>query len=124
MQTLLNSKIALVGVSESPEKYGHKIFKDLLAANYDVIGINPKAKEILDQKIYPSLRSLNFKPDLVIIVVPPSIALVILREINELKIKNVWMQPGSESDEAIKFAQEAEINLVVNSCIMVEQGLW
>ena len=124
MQNLKNSKIALVGVSTNPKKYGHKIFKDLLAVNYSVVGINPKSEDVLGQKIIPSLADLDFKPDLVIIVVPSHIALAILQEAAELKIENVWMQPGSESDEAIKFAKENEINLVTNSCIMINQKLW
>lgn len=119
-----NSKLVVVGVSANPEKYGHRIFRDLLEVNYNVVGINPKAEEILGQKISPSLADLDFTPDLVIIVVPPPVALQVLKEAHKLKFNNVWMQPGSESEEAKKFAQENQINLTTNACIMIQQNLW
>ena len=59
---------------------------------YNVVGINPKSEDILEQKILPSLTDLNFKPDLVIIVVPPHIALTILQEIAKLKIRTIQKQ--------------------------------
>lgn len=119
-----NSKLVVVGVSANHEKYGHRIFRDLLDANYNVVGINPNAKEILGQEIFPSLADLDFAPDLVIIVVPPPIALQVLKEAHKLKFNNVWMQPGSESEEAKKFALENKMSLTTNACIMVQQNLW
>ena len=118
------SKLVVVGVSANTEKYGHKIFRDLLEAKYDVVGINPKAEKVLGQEIFPSLSDLEFIPDLIIIVVPPPIALIVLKEAHKLKFNNVWMQPGSESEEAKIFAQENQVNLTTNDCIMVQQNLW
>jgi len=122
--TLKEKNIAVVGVSSNKEKYGYKIFNDLLNNNYTVTGINPKLDTLLNQKIYPSLSSLSTKPDLVIVVVPPKVALNILKECKKLDIKDIWFQPGVESDEAIKFAKDNNLNLSTNACIMVKQGLW
>lgn len=124
MQITKSTLIAVIGVSKDPVKYGHKIFHDLLKNNYNVIGINPKTKKILDQKIYPSLLSLSQIPDLVITVVPPQITQKIIEECNKLDIKNIWMQPGSESKKAIKLAQNYNLNLTYNVCLMIEQKLW
>ncbi len=124
INTLKNQNIALVGVSGNQEKYGYKIFKDLLDNHYQVIGINPKLNTLLKQTIYPSLTSLPTKPDLVIVVVNPQIALKILQECKELSIENIWFQPGAESKEAIKYAQDNNLNLNTNACIMINQGLW
>lgn len=38
---------AVVGASNNEEKYGYKVFKDLLDAGYKVLPINPSEKEIL-----------------------------------------------------------------------------
>lgn len=116
--------IAVVGVSENPDKYGHKIFRDLIKNNYNVVGINPKTKKILGQKIYPSLSVLPQTPDLVITVVPSQITQKTVEECHNLGIKKIWMQPGSESEAAIKLAQSYNLNLTYNACLMIEQNLW
>jgi len=117
----LNKKniFAVVGVSRNPEKYGHKVYKNLKEKGYKVYPVNPKAKKILSYKSYSSLKDLPEKPDVVNIVVPPKITEKIVRECKNLKIKKVWMQPGSESEKAIKFCKENDIEVVYGVCVMM-----
>ncbi|HCX04760.1 MAG TPA: CoA-binding protein, partial [Clostridiales bacterium] len=68
---------------------------------------------------YPSLRDLDEEVDVVNFVVNPSIGIEILKECIELGIKNIWLQPGTRSQEIKDLARENEIN-VVNSCVLVE----
>ena len=118
------TKIAILGVSKDETKYGHKIFKDLLENGYDVVGLNRKGGVLLGEKIYKSLFDLDFKPDLVIFVLKPSIGILVLKHIVKLGIKNVWLQPGASSDKMIVFAKENKLNLSYTKCFMVEQGIW
>jgi uncharacterized protein len=115
--------IAIVGVSESPGKYGYKIFNDLLKEGYNIFGINPKGNNILGQTIYPNLSELPYKPDLVITVVPPAITEIIIEECKSMGIKTIWMQPGSESQEAINKAKGYGID-TIQACFMVMNGIW
>ena len=116
--------IALVGVSENPEKYGFKIFKDLIAEGVNISGINPNGRAILGKKIYRSLKDLVELPDLVITVAPPNITEKIVEECYQLGVKEIWMQPGSESDAAIQKARKYGIAAIHHACIMVQNGLW
>lgn len=118
-----NLTYALVGASANPEKYGNKIFQDLLSWEYKVIPVNPNEQEILWIKVYPSLSEIPFLPDVVICVVPPIITEKIIDEIISLWIKNVWMQPGSESDAAIQKCLQHWVTIVHNSCIMIQRKL-
>lgn len=113
--------IAVVGASGNPEKYGHQVYKDLKTAGYRVYPVNPNAKEILGDKVYPDLKSLPAKPDVVNIVVPPEVTEEIVKTCKELGITTVWMQPGSESEEAIKFCEANGIDVIYGVCIMVER---
>lgn len=117
-------KLAVVGVSENPEKYGHRIFRDLLAAGYQVTPIHPSLSLILEQPVYPSLSKLPFLPDLVITVVPPVVTLNIAKEAKELGVPLFWMQPGSESQEVIEWANEHQLAIVFGRCFMKAEGLW
>ena len=112
---------AVVGASRNPEKYGHQVFKDLKNAGYKVYPVNPNADEILGDKCYPSLKDLPEKPDVVDLVVPPQITEKVVRECKELGIKMIWMQPGSESEDAIKFCKENGMDVVYGVCVMIER---
>jgi len=49
---------AVVGASRNPEKYGHRVYRDLKEAGYTVYPVNPNADEVLGDKCYPKLESL------------------------------------------------------------------
>ena len=100
-----NFLYAIVGASNNQEKYGYKVFKDFLDAEYKVIPINPTEQEILGEKVYPTLFSVKEKIDVVIFVTQPSVTEKVLEEVKILGIKNVWLQPGAQSDAAITFCK-------------------
>lgn len=116
-----NNKYAVIGVSKNPEKYGHKVFKDLIGAGWDVYPVNPNETEILGHKVFPKVSEINDKIDVVIFVVPPKVTLDVLKEIKEIGINNVWLQPGSESLEAIQYCKDNAINCIHDACIMIER---
>ncbi len=125
IQEFINQRVwAVVGASLNPEKYGHKIFRDLRAAGYIVYGVNPGGGEIEGQRLYPSLANLPEKPAVVDIVVPPKVTEEIARQCVELGLGRVWMQPGSESEEAIRFCQEKGIKVVHGACAMIRKREW
>lgn len=113
-----NTIFAVLGVSTDKNKYGYKVFKHLLNSQYKVFGINPKATKILNQKIYKDLYSIKQKIDWVIFVMPPLIGEKILQDVINLNIKNVWFQPGAESEKLIHICKDNNINYISNACIM------
>lgn len=124
MEDFKGKRIAVIGVSSKEEKYGFKIFRDLIKAGFNVEGVNPANGEVLGKKIYRNLKELGGALDLVITVVPPQVTERIIDECKELGIKEIWMQPGSESDAAVEKADKYGMSAMYNSCFMVEQGLW
>jgi len=112
---------AVVGASRESEKYGYKVYKDLKEAGYKVYPINPNTDKILGDKCYPNLGDLPTKPDVVNVVVPPKITEEIVKTCKRLGITRVWMQPGSESETAIKFCHENGIEVVYGVCVMIER---
>lgn len=116
-----NNIFAVIGVSRNPNKYGNKVYLDLKKAGYKTRPINPKINEIYNNKCYPTLESLPEKPDVVVIVVPSNIANKIVQKCHELGIKKIWMQPGSESQEAINFCKTKKIKVLHNACIMIKR---
>jgi len=112
---------AVVGASRDPKKYGYQVYKDLKNAGYEVYAVNPNAAKILGDKCYPNLENLPVKPDVVDIVAPPKVTEEVVKTCEKFRITKVWMQPGSESEKAIKFCEENGINVVHGVCVMVER---
>jgi len=119
---MLDKKLiyAVVGASNDEKKYGNKVISDLNSKHFRVIPVNPHEKTILEYKVYKNLTEIPLKVDFAIFVTQPKITEKILLEVKKLKIKKVWMQPGSESDIAIKFCEDNNINCIHNSCVMLE----
>lgn len=112
---------AIVGASNDREKYGNKVFRDMKSAGYKVLPINLKEQIIEGYKAYHFLTELTYKPEVVILVIPPNATLSVLIEMKRLNIHKAWFQPGSESQEAEKYCQENGIQYMMNTCIMVER---
>ena len=116
------NSFAVVGASRDPHKYGYQVYKDLMNAGYQVYPVNPNSDVVLGNKCYPSLEDLPVKPDVVDVVVPPEITEKIVETCKRLGITRVWMQPGSESEKAIRFCQENAIDVVYGVCVMIERA--
>jgi len=114
----------VLGVSEDAQKFGHQIFKSLMTEGYSVYGINPKGGEVLNKKIYKSINEIGVIPDLVITAVKPEVTEKIIEECGKLGIKEIWMQPGSESDKAITAAKDLGMSVTHHACIMLDSGIW
>ncbi|MBN1156630.1 CoA-binding protein [Candidatus Woesearchaeota archaeon] len=112
---------AVIGVSKNPKKYGNKIYKELKLEGYKVYPVNPGVEKINADKCYPSLGELPNLPDAIDVVVPPNIAEKVVKEAVRLGIKNIWLQPGSESEEIIAYCKEHNISVLHNACIMMEK---
>ena len=123
IRAFLNKKniFAVVGASRDPKKYGHQVYKDLKNAGYEVYAVNPNAEEILGDKSYPNLENLPIKPEVVDVVVPPKVTEEVVKACKGLGITRVWMQPGSESEKAIKFCEKNGIDVVYGVCVMIER---
>ena len=123
IEKFLNKRniFAVVGASRDPKKYGYQVYRDLRNAGYKVYPVNPNTEEILGDRCYPNLENLPINPDVVNVVVPPRVTEGIVETCKKLGIKKVWMQPGSESETAIKFCDDNGIDVVHSVCVMIER---
>lgn len=111
-------RFAVVGVSNDTRKYGHIVYHNLKDKDYDVLAVNPNLQQIGEDPCYPSLGELPAPVDGVILVVPPTVTERVVRDVKPAGIPRVWMQPGAESAEAIRYCEENDIAAVHDACIM------
>jgi predicted CoA-binding protein len=121
IDTMLAARtFAVVGASTNPEKYGNIIYHDLKQHGKTTYPINPRATEIDGDTCYPSLAVLPEVPEVVVAVVHPAVTEALVSEVATAGIKNLWIQPGAESDAAIEKGLALGLNVVAGGpCIMV-----
>ena len=116
---MAQKKFAVIGATDNPEKYGNQIVKNLKKRGYEVFPVNPRLQEVEGIGCYPSLSDVPEKVDVVDFVVPPSAVVPVLEECVKLGIVNIWLQPGSESQAALDFCREHNLNVVHDVCVML-----
>ncbi len=110
---------AVVGASDKHHTYGYKLYKKLKDYEYNVYPVNPNCDSVDMDATYPSLTDIDGEVDVVNFVVNPRIGIEVLKECIELGIDNIWLQPGTRSQEIHDLAKENDVN-VVNSCVLIE----
>ncbi|MBI4731621.1 MAG: CoA-binding protein [Chloroflexi bacterium] len=111
--------LAIVGVSRGGQKFGNMAYRELKAKGYKLYPIHPEATSLEGDRAYKDFASLPDKVGGVLVVVPPAQTERVLREAAAAGIRRVWMQQGSESEDAIRFCKENGIAEVHGECIMM-----
>ncbi len=114
--------IAVVGLSDKPERDSHRVAAYLQKQGYRVIPVNPRAEEILGERAYPSLREVPEKIDIVDVFRKPDAVPAIVDEAIAAGAKTVWMQEGIVHNASAEKARAAGLQVVQSKCIMREHG--
>lgn len=119
-QFLAGRRFAVVGASVDREKYGNKVLRAYLQNQRDVVPVNPSAGEVEGLQAFADLASVPEPIDGVSIVTPPKVTDKVVDEALARGIKNIWMQPGAESQAAIDAARRAGANVIAGGpCVLV-----
>ncbi len=114
-----SKRLAVVGVSHNVHKFGNAAYTELKRRGYKVFGVNPSMAEIDGDKCYENLSSLKGEIDGAVICIPPEKVETVLREASSIGVRNVWLQQGAESDDAIKLGNDLGMNVVAGKCILM-----
>lgn len=116
---LHEKKLAIAGVSRNKKKFGHILFKTAQEKGYQVIPINPHGGSIDGIQYVNSVLELPDDIHYLIIATHKRDTLRVIEEAISKGIRNIWIQNGCESAEAIKLAHENNINLVSKQCFLM-----
>ena len=119
IRTLLQSVrvIAVVGLSPKPNRPSYRVAKAMQEFSYQIVPVRPAVKTILDEQVYPSLRDIPFKVDLVNVFRASEHVPEIIDSCIALKINAVWLQEGIVHAEAARIASAAGMQVVMDRCI-------
>ena len=113
----------VAGNSADTDKYWYRIFRDIKKAGMKVYCVNPKISETEAGKIYPDLKALPERGNILIAVARPEVSAKFVDEAAELGYKEIWFQPGAYEADSAKHAESAGTE-VHNNCFMLAAGIW
>lgn len=112
--------IAVVGLSDKPDRDSHHVAAYLQQHGYRIIPVNPNAQEILGERCYPSLREIPVPVELVDIFRRADAVPAIVEEALAIGAKVVWMQDGIVHNAAADRARAAGLKVVMSKCLLRE----
>ncbi|KAL0570537.1 hypothetical protein V5O48_011419 [Marasmius crinis-equi] len=116
---------AVAGASKIQSKYGTKVLKWYLGRGLKVQPVHPREAELEGIKTIRSLEALPSPTETSLsIITPPPVTLNILKQVESLSIPYVWLQPGAEDAQVIKFIEEnsMENNVVYGGPCILRDG--
>ncbi len=110
-------EIAVVGVSEKPDRPSHYVAAFLQKCGYTVFPVNPLLTEALGVKCHGNLASIGRPVDIVDVFRKPEAVPAIVEEAIASRARAVWLQEGIRHDEAARRAEEAGLTVIQDLCI-------
>lgn len=114
--------VAIIGASNDRAKFGNKAVRAFLQQGYTVYPVNPKQKSIEGLTAYASIREVPVRPEMISIYVPPPILLKLLPDVAARGCDELWLNPGTESDQVLAEAERLGLN-VIQACSIVGVGV-
>jgi predicted CoA-binding protein len=116
--------VAMVGASSNPARPSYFVATYLLSSStdYTVWFVNPREREILGHRAYPSLDDLPAAPDLVDVFRRPADLPAVAEEAVAIGAGTFWAQLGLWSDEAAAIASARGLDVVMDRCLKIEHA--
>ena len=115
--------IAVVGVSDNPNKTANQIAEYLLRVGYTVIPVNPMLEEWNGRKAYPSVESIPGRIDIVDVFRRSEFLAGVAEDaVRHGDVGLVFNQRGLSSAEAEQIVRDAGLDYIENRCLYVEHA--
>lgn len=110
--------IAVVGLSDRPDRDSHQVARYLMAQGYRVIPVNPLLDAVLGAPCYPSVTAIPEAVDLVDVFRRSEFAPAAVEDALAAGASRIWLQDGVVSEPAAALARAAGVAFVMDDCTM------
>jgi uncharacterized protein len=114
--------VAVIGASNDRAKFGNKAVRAYAAQGFRVFPVNPKDTVVEGLPAFKGIRDVPERPALVSVYVPPPVLVNLLPDIAARGCDELWLNPGTESDEALALARQLGLN-VIQACSIIRLGM-
>lgn len=113
--------VAVIGASNLRQKYGNRAVRAYLRQGWTVYPVNPNERTIEGLAAYSSIADVPGPLDRVSLYVPPAVGVTLLEAIKAKGTKELWVNPGAESDDLIARAEALGLD-PIQACSIVDIG--
>jgi len=113
--------VAVIGASNAPHKFGNKAVRAYLRQGWTVYPVNPNETTVEGLAVYATIGDVPGPVDRVSMYVPPSVGIKLLEAIRAKGSTELWLNPGSESDELVERATALGLD-PIQACSIVDIG--
>ncbi|MDV3428004.1 MAG: CoA-binding protein [Bacillota bacterium] len=99
----------VIGDVTNSSKYAYSILNALKEHGLNASGLHPKDESGL---IYKSLKEVPYSIEVIDLCINPKYGMEFIKEAKSMGINNILIQPGAESPEIIRFAEENKMNAI------------
>ncbi|MFK3936399.1 CoA-binding protein [Alkalihalobacillus sp. NPDC078783] len=117
-----SKRIAVVGLSDNPERTSYMVSEAMQKAGYEIIPVNPTIDEALGVKAVSTLHEIDGDIDIVNVFRRSEFLPDIAKETVEVGANVFWSQLGVVNQEAYDYLREHNIATVMDRCIKVEHA--
>jgi uncharacterized protein len=114
--------VAIIGASNDRNKFGNKAVRAFLQQGYTVYPVHPTETEIEGLPAFKSIRDVPVRPQMISVYVAPPVVRKLLPDIAARGCDELWLNPGTESDEVLAEAPGLGLN-VIQACSIVAVGV-
>ncbi len=114
--------VAIIGASNDRSKYGNKAVRAFVQQGYTVYPVNPKEAVVEGIPAFRTITDVPTRPNRVSVYVPPPVLLKLLGDIATKGCDELWLNPGTESDEVLAEAERLGLN-IVQACSIIGIGV-
>jgi len=114
--------IAIIGASNDRRKYGNKAVRAFGQQGYEVFPVNPNEETIEGLRAFKRIADVPVRPLMVSVYLSPATTLKLLPDIAAKGCDEVWLNPGTESNEVLAEAARLQLN-VIQACSIVGVGV-
>src|SRR5689334_11047847 len=93
--------VAILGASADRTKFGNKAVRAFLQQGFVVYPVNPKETKIEGLPCFRTISELPARPQMVSVYLPPPVLLKTLPDIAAKGCDELWLNPGTESDDVL-----------------------
>jgi predicted CoA-binding protein len=119
--------IAVVGLSNKPDRTSHMVSQAMQNAGYRIIPVNPviAGETVLGEKALASLAEIEEPVDIVNVFRRSEEVMPVAEETVKMKHKPkvFWLQQGIYNEEAAALVQQHGIEVVMDQCIKVDHAV-
>ncbi|MGQ8967276.1 CoA-binding protein [Bacillus subtilis] len=118
-----SKRIAVVGLSDRPDRTSHMVSKAMQDAGYEIIPVNPTIDEALDVKAVSSLKEIDGPIDIVNVFRRSEQLPGVAEEFLETDAPVFWAQQGLVNEEAYQMLKEKGRTVIMDLCIKVAHAV-